>query len=103
MDFINEQNAPVLAAQLLDHLLEAFFKISPVSGSCKKTPQIEGINLAVSKMFGDPTGCNPLSQSFCNSRFANTGFTYMNGIILISAAENLYRSVKNVLSSDQGI
>ncbi len=104
VELIDEENDTAL--RFLDrfqHRLEAFFELSSVFCAGDEGAHVERHDLLVLQAFRNIAANHPLSQSFRNGGFADTGLTYQNGIVFGSSRQDLDDASNFVVPSDHRI
>ena len=85
MNLVNEQDNVAAGANLLEHLLEAFLKVTAVPGARDQGSQIQGVQVLIFESFGDIAVYDGLRQAFNNGGFTDTGFADKHGVVLGAA------------------
>ena len=85
VNLVNEQDNVAAGANLLEHLLEAFLKVTAVPGSRDQGSQIQGVQVLIFESFGDIAVYDGLRQALNDGGFADTGFTDKHGVVLGAA------------------
>ena len=85
MNLVDEQDNIAAGANLLEHLLEAFLKVTAVPGARNQGTQIQGVKVLIFESFGDIAMYDGLRQALNDGGFADTGFTDKHGVVLGAA------------------
>ena len=85
MNLVDEQDNVAAGANLLEHLLEAFLKVTAVPGARNQGTQIQGVQVLIFESFGNIAVYDGLRQALNNGGFADTRFTDKHGVVLGAA------------------
>ena len=86
---VDEENAVRGALNLLDHLLESLFELSPVLGARHQRAHVQGDQPLALKGFGDVSRGDLLGQFLHDGSLAHTGLAHEHRVVLRAAAEDL--------------
>ena len=103
VQFVDEQNDILGAANLLHHRLDADFELPPVFGSGHHQGQIQGDDPFVPQNFRNVAAGDFLGQSLDDGRFPDPGFAQQNGIVFGAPAQNLGDPFDLFLAADDRI
>ena len=90
MDLVDEDDRIGQGFELVNHPLEALFKISAKFRPSHQCPHLQRINSGIFEDFGDGTFGDPECQSLGDSGFAHTGFSDEEGVVLLAAHQRLH-------------
>ena len=103
MNLIDEDDDVRVVLQLLEQGSDALLKLSTVFRACHYGSHVETYHAAIEEhrrclMTGDE-----LCQAFDNSTLAHTRFTDKDGVVLLSASENLDDALNLFLPANNGV
>ena len=104
MNLINIDD--VVITRFLDsihNLFDTILKVTTILRSCQKRSHIELVNLTAFQPFRHLTLLNQPYKSPDQCRLADTRFTYMQRVVLVTATQNLNGTLQFLFSSDEGI
>ena len=88
VDLVNEQHDVAPGLDLLEHLLQAFLKVTAVPRAGHQRAQIERVDLLVAQGLGDITANDGLAETLDDSGLADTRFADQYRVVLGAAAEH---------------
>src|SRR5208282_2640630 len=103
VQFVNEQNDVLRAANLVHDGLDALFKLAAILRARDHEREIEGDNALVAQDFRHVAAGDFLRQAFDDGRLAHARFAEQNRIVLGTAAENLNDALDFVFAADDRV
>ena len=103
VQFVNEQNDILGAADFIHDGFDAFFKLAAIFCSGDHQGEVEGDDAFVAENLGDVAFGNFLGETFDDGSFPDAGFTEQHGIVLGAAAKNLDDAFDFVGAANHGI
>ena len=103
VQFVNEQNDVLRAADFVHDGLDALFKLAAILGARDHQREVEGDDALVAQDFRHVAAGDFLRQAFDDGRLAHARFAEQHGIVLGAAAENLDDALDFVFAADDRV
>ena len=103
MYFIYKKDCIVLGGKFLDNILEPLLEFTPVLGSCKQCPQVQGIYLNVLKGRGNLSLPDFPGKSLCKRSLTHSRVANKDGVVLPAPAKDLHGALDLLIPAYQGI
>ena len=103
MNLIDKQNGAGFLAQLGQHALQAFLKITAILGPRHQRTEIQRVYGTVQQDFRDIAVNDQLGQPFSHGGFSDTGFAHVQGIVFTPPTQNLNSAFHFILAANQGV
>ena len=103
VQFVNEQNNVLRAADFIHHRLDALFKLAAIFRARDHERQVERDDALVAQQIGHVAFGDFLRQPFDDGRLAHAGFAEQHRIVLRPAAKNLDDALDFVLAADDRV
>src|SRR5262249_29366439 len=100
---VNEDNAVAAAADLLDDLLQTFFKLTAVLRTSYQRADIQREQAFTHQGFGNLASYQALGQSFDNGRLTDAWLTDQCRVVLIAPGQDLNDALDLLMAPDDRI
>ncbi len=100
---MNRTICPCGLLDLLQHSLQAIFKLATIFRAGQHRSQIERHHLLVLQLLGYVAGDNALRQTFHDSGLAHAGLADQHRVVLGAARQHLHHAAHFLVATDDGI
>jgi len=103
VDFVDEQDRAVVLFKLLDDRLDALLEIAAIARAGQQRAHVERENRRALQDLRHLAVDDHARQTFRDRGFADAGIAHQQGVVLLTAAQNLDRAFDFAVAADQRV
>jgi len=103
VDLVDEENGVGVVDQLLEHPLEALFKVAAILGAGQQGTHVQRVDRGVGQDFRHAALDDAPRQAFGDGGLADAGLADQQRVVLAAAAQRLHHALEFLVAADQRV